>query len=133
MFQIQPKCNREVEILSKAGNMPILSVSYLFEEMSQSEINEMSDEEFKAISPFEKKSCYDCGHLKSALSSWCTSVEARKARGTTISGCVKCVFWKPDWKVIDDKYKTEENGYKSPTNNENQLTLNFSEKWLTLK
>ena len=28
--------------------------------------------------------------------------------------CIKCDFWKPDWKVIDDKYKTEENGYVKP-------------------
>jgi hypothetical protein len=82
-----------------------------FSEMNQSEINALSKEEFKLVSPFEKKSCYDCGHLKNTLSWWCTSEDARKARGTTLPGCIKCTFWNPNWKVIDDKYKTEENGY----------------------
>jgi hypothetical protein len=45
-----------------------------------------------------------------AMSWWCTSKEAKKARGTSLPGCIKCTFWKPDWKVIDEKYKTEENG-----------------------
>ncbi len=83
-------------------------------EMNQREINELTKEEFESISPFEKKSCFDCGHLKSALSWWCTNKEASKARGTTFPGCIKCPFWKPDWKMIDDRYKTEENGYVRP-------------------
>ena len=55
-------------------------------------------------SPFEKKSCYDCGHLESALSWWCVNEEAIKARGTSIPGCIHCPYWKPDWKMIDKKY-----------------------------
>lgn len=100
-----------------------------FSEMNQSEINALTKEEFKAVSPFEKKSCYDCGHLKSALSLWCTNEEAKKARGTTLPGCIKCTFWKPDWKVIDDKYKTEENGYVKPIEKVKQIALNSSVKW----
>lgn len=61
--------------------------------------------------PFELKSCYDCGHLKSAVSWWCGSKEAIAARGTQIPGCIHCPFWKPDWKMIPKKYKTLENGY----------------------
>ena len=57
-------------------------------DMNQSEINALSDEEFKAISPFEKRSCYDCKYLKSALSWWCTNEDAKKARGTSIPGCI---------------------------------------------
>jgi len=62
--------------------------------------------------PFEKKSCYDCGWLYSALSWWCGNRKAIKDRGTSIPGCIHCPHWKPDWKMIDKKYKTEENGYK---------------------
>lgn len=82
-----------------------------FSEMSQSEICVLSDEDFKSVSPFEKRSCADCGHLTSAMSWWCTSEDAKKVRGTSLPGCIKCPFWKPKWKFIDDKYKTEENGY----------------------
>lgn len=85
-----------------------------FGEMTQSEINVMSEEDFKSVSPFEKRSCFDCGHLKSALSWWCTSKEAKDARGTSLPGCIKCTFWKPNWRVIDSKYKTKENGYVKP-------------------
>lgn len=65
----------------------------------------------KNETPFEKKSCYDCGYLKSALSWWCGNKEAIKARGTSLPGCIHCPYWKPDWKMIDDEYKTPENGY----------------------
>jgi hypothetical protein len=82
-----------------------------FSEMSQSEINAMSDEEFENVSPFEKKSCYDCNHLTSALSWWCGSKEAVEYRKTKIPGCIKCKFWEPKWSMIDNKYKTVENGY----------------------
>lgn len=100
-----------------------------FNEMTQSEINAMSEEDFKAVSPFEKRSCYDCGHLKSVLSWWCTSKDAKKARGTSLPGCIKCTFWKPDWKVIDEKYKTEENGYTKPIEQIKQTALKSSVKW----
>ncbi len=83
-----------------------------FSEMNQSEINALSKEEFNNISPFEKRSCYDCKFLKSALSWWCTNEDAIKVRGTRLPGCIKCNFWEPDWSMIDNKYKTKENGYK---------------------
>jgi len=73
-----------------------------FSEMNQSEIKALSEEEFNAASPFEKKSCYDCNHLKSALSHWCSSKEAIKARGTSLPGCIKCDFWQPNSKVIKE-------------------------------
>lgn len=63
--------------------------------------------------PFEKKSCYDCGHLYAAVNWWCGSAEARKARGTAIPGCIHCPFWKPDWSMIPRKFKNKEFGYSS--------------------
>ncbi len=82
-----------------------------FDEMSQLEIEEMRHDDFMAVSPFKKKSCYDCGNLTSALSWWCASKEAIKSRGTSIPGVIKCKFWVPDWEMIDEKYRTEENGH----------------------
>lgn len=76
-----------------------------FSQMAQGEINAMSAEEFAAVSPFEKKSCYDCVYLKSALSWWCTNKEAKNARGTSLPGGVRCPFWGPKLKLIDDKFK----------------------------
>ena len=61
--------------------------------------------------PFTRKSCYDCGNIISALSLWCGCKEAREARGTILPGVILCTFWKPDLSYIDDKYKTDENGY----------------------
>lgn len=103
-----------------------------FSEMSQGEINNMNQEEFESVSPFEKKSCYDCGHIKSALSLWCGSEEARKARGTSIPGCIKCPYWKPDWKYIDGKYKTKENGYKKPLEIVKESTIKWYDRILSL-
>jgi len=85
-----------------------------FNEMSQAEIEELSAEEFGSISPFEKKGCYACGYLKSAISWWCMNPEAIKARGTSIPGVVKCKYWTVDWEYVDEKYKTKENGYVKP-------------------
>ena len=82
-----------------------------FSELTQEEITAMSKEEFSKISPFEKRSCYDCSHLKAALSWWCRNPDAIKARGTSIPSCIKCPYWSPDWRYIEDQYKTEENGY----------------------
>ena len=82
-----------------------------FSEMNSSEIAEMSDGDFRSVSPFEKKSCADCGHLKKALSLWCGNEVAISARGTRIPGVIKCPYWKPDWKHINSRYKTIENGY----------------------
>lgn len=85
-----------------------------FSEMTHSEIVSMSEEDYRKVSPFEKHSCYDCAHLKSALSWWCFNNEAAKYRGTRLPGVIKCHFWKPDWNYINEKYKTSENGYVSP-------------------
>ena len=78
---------------------------------------------------FEKHSCYDCGHLKSALSWWCTSKEAKAARGTSLPGCIKCPYWIPDWSVIEDKWKTPENGYVKPIEKIKQEVKKKTKKW----
>lgn len=67
----------------------------------------------KDETPFEKKSCYDCAHLKSALSWWCSNEEAIEARGTRIPGCIHCPYWSPEWSMIEKEHRTEANGYKS--------------------
>lgn len=82
-----------------------------FNEMTSAEIQTMSSEEFKAVSPFEKHSCVDCAFLKAVVSLWCTNERAIKARGTRLPGIIKCPFWEPNWKYIDKKYRTSENGY----------------------
>lgn len=61
--------------------------------------------------PFELKSCHDCKYLKPLVNFWCGNVNAIKARGTAIPGCVHCKFWEPDWKHIEKRCKTKENGY----------------------
>lgn len=78
-----------------------------FSEMSQFEINKLTYDEFMSISPFEKKSCYDCIYLQGYYNLWCTSVEARKARGTTIPGIIKCPYWSPNYDFIDVIYKSK--------------------------
>jgi hypothetical protein len=101
-----------------------------FEKLTAAEIQAMSDEDFKDVSPFEKRSCYDCAHLTSALSWWCGNDEAIKFRGTRIPGGIKCLYWEPDWSMIDTKYKTIENGYLS-TNDHLKLMINYY--WLKIK
>ena len=64
-----------------------------FNQLSQQEINNLTPEEFKAIPPEEKRSCHDCNHLKAFVSLWCTNEQAKKARGTSIPGCIKCPYW----------------------------------------
>jgi hypothetical protein len=86
-----------------------------FSEMTQEEINSMTTEEFLSVSPFEKKSCADCAHCKASMSLWCRNAEAIAYRGTSIPGVIKCKFWKPNWRYIDRKYRTPENGYVKPT------------------
>ena len=85
-----------------------------FKEMTSAEIKALSNEEFDNISPFEKHSCYDCKYLKGYISLWCTNFDAREYRRTGIPGIIKCHFWAPNWKYIDDKYKTSDNGYVVP-------------------
>jgi len=67
-----------------------------FQDMTEEEIKNMSKEEFDAIPPEEKKSCYDCGWLTAAISWWCSNKKAIKYRGTSIPGVIKCKFWKPE-------------------------------------
>lgn len=75
-----------------------------FSEMSQEEIEDLSEEQYNSISPFEKKTCYDCIFLKSKISWWCTNEEAIKARGTAIPPVIKCDFWHPNYGYIEQKW-----------------------------
>lgn len=59
----------------------------------------------KKESPFDRKSCYDCAHLKGYVSWWCTNKDASKYRGTAIPGCIHCPFWNPNWNLIDNSFK----------------------------
>ena len=81
-----------------------------FEDMTQKEIAEMSDENFKDVSPFKKKSCYDCNSLAGRLTLWCMNDEAFKARRTRMPGVIKCPFWQPNYNYIDEKYHPVSNG-----------------------
>ena len=83
-----------------------------FKDLTTAEIRAMSEEEFLAVSPFEKQSCADCKHLRGYVSLWCINKEAREYRGTGIPGVIKCHFWGPCWKRMPKKYRTKENGYK---------------------
>jgi hypothetical protein len=89
---------------------------------------EYSKNELDKMTPFEKKSCYDCGHLTAALFMYCTNKDAIKSRGTTIPGCVKCPYWKPDWSMISKEYRTKENGYVAPSEKIEIATKNFIER-----
>ena len=74
-----------------------------FAEMSQEEINAMTPEEFAAVPPDQKRSCYDCGWIVTALSHWCGNEEASRARGTKFPGCIKCTYWKPAEKSLEER------------------------------
>lgn len=76
-----------------------------FKDMTEQEIQEMSKEDFDAVSPMDKKSCYDCACLKMAVTSWCGNKKAVESRGTSIAGCIRCAYWEPDWRYIDKKHK----------------------------
>lgn len=65
-----------------------------FNEMSQQEIDALSKEEFLSIDPEIRRSCYDCGWIKPVVSLWCGNEEAINYRGTSIPGCIKCIYWK---------------------------------------
>jgi len=71
-----------------------------FRDMNTFEIKQMTNEEFAAVSPFDKRSCHNCSYLTGALSLWCTNEEAKRARGTSIPGCIKCPYWSPNKKLI---------------------------------
>jgi hypothetical protein len=43
----------------------------------------------------EQRRCYDCAHMKGAISWWCTSKGAVAFRGTSIPGIRDCSFWAP--------------------------------------
>lgn len=42
-----------------------------------------------------QKRCYDCTHLRGAVSLWCTNKDAVKRRGTSIPGTDRCPSWAP--------------------------------------
>jgi hypothetical protein len=70
-----------------------------FTEMSQSEIEAMNQEDYLAVLPSDRKACFDCKHLYSAVNPWCGSDEAIEFRGTAIPGVIKCTYWEPDRKA----------------------------------
>lgn len=86
-----------------------------FDLLTQSELDNLSQEEIVNMNPHKRKSCYDCAFLKENLSLWCGNEEAKKARGTSIPGVCMCRYWKPDWKQIKDEYKKPEYGYIKKT------------------
>jgi len=69
-----------------------------FLKMSPNQVQALTEEEFNAVPPEEKRSCYDCGHIRGVMSLWCTSKDAITARGTSLPGCIKCPYWKPEKK-----------------------------------
>jgi hypothetical protein len=42
-----------------------------------------------------RRRCYDCRHMKAAVTWWCTNETAAKAHGTHIPGRRDCPFWEP--------------------------------------
>ena len=100
-----------------------------FSEMSQDEINAMSAAEFKAVSPFEKKSCADCAHIVAAMSLYCGNIAATSARGTSIPGAIKCPYWEPNFDYIDHKYRTKKNGYVSLVDQLVNSVIPSDKKW----
>ena len=83
-------------------------------ELTEKDIQNMSDEEWRDLSPFLKKHCTDCAFLKGAMSWYCTNEDAKQMRGTSLPAICLCPFWKPNWNYIPKKYKTEEYGYVPP-------------------
>ena len=55
--------------------------------------------------PNERRSCYDCCHLKSLVSLWCSNEQAIIARGTRIPGVVHCPYWELDPVIAVNEYK----------------------------
>lgn len=49
----------------------------------------------RSIPDTTQRRCYDCRHLRGAISLWCISPEARRARGTAIPGVRECSYWMP--------------------------------------
>lgn len=70
-------------------------VNQAFSEMNQNEIMSLSEDEFKAIPPDEKRSCYDCRFRETYLSHWCVNKDAISRRGTRYAGIIKCPYWEP--------------------------------------
>lgn len=64
-----------------------------FSDLTQDEIDSMTDEEYNTVPPEEKRSCHDCAHLKPAIRYWCSNKEAIELRGTSIPGCIRCPSW----------------------------------------
>lgn len=88
-LQPQASCRQNRSLHLQFITLYLLSNEQTFKTMSHIE----------AIVNFEpdakRKNCYDCTHCKAAVSWWCVSEEARKARGTGIPGEVNCKFWEP--------------------------------------
>lgn len=49
----------------------------------------------ESIPDAKLRRCYDCGHMKAALSWWCTNDGAVRMHGTAIPGRSGCPFWTP--------------------------------------
>lgn len=49
--------------------------------------------------PEKLRSCYNCEHLREALSIWCGNEKAIADRGTKIPGIIHCPYWEPDKKA----------------------------------
>ncbi len=67
-----------------------------FSEMTKEERANLSDDEWNAVPPEEKKSCHDCLHLKAVVNLWCGNEDAKKWRGTAIPGGCLCPFWEAE-------------------------------------
>lgn len=84
---------------------------YEITEQRKDELRKLSDDEWRNVTPFEKKTCADCQFCKGHVSLWCTNDDAVNDRGTRIPGVVFCPYWLPDWARVDKKYRTVENGH----------------------
>ena len=73
--------------------------------------DDLTDKEFRELSPFIRRNCSECQFLHGRISLWCTNEQAVKMRGTSIPAISNCPFWKPDWEFIDTKHQTKKNGY----------------------
>lgn len=62
---------------------------------------------------FERRGCDKCGHIVEAVSLWCGSGEAARARGTTFPGVRHCAYWTPDLSRLttSELGALEEHGY----------------------
>jgi hypothetical protein len=84
-----------------------MSKTKSFSEMTRKERANLTDEEWNAVPPEEKKSCHDCRHLKAYVNLWCGNENAIEWRGTSIPGGCLCPFWegKPKSKTLMEMIK----------------------------